>query len=123
MERAKEAAEFRWQAPDMEVARYFVVLGLGGTHHDENRAFEVAGDATSFRIPDAEWASLRPNVAWWWYVLAIPADGADATPQRSERLRCLVRHQDIPRVAGSTLYQQDSGVGPSSSSGVTDFGG
>ncbi|MEC8651674.1 MAG: radical SAM protein [Planctomycetota bacterium] len=120
MTRAEQSPEFRWRAPDMAVARYVVVLGFGGTHHDENRAFEVDGSSTSFRISDAEWSSLRPNVAWWWYVLAIPAD-KDAQPQRSERLRCLVRHQDIPRVAGSTLYQHDSGVGPSSSAGVTDF--
>ena len=121
LSRPKKSIEFRWQAPAMAVERYVLVLGFGGTHHPENQVFDIAADATSFRIPDEAWQALRPNVAWWWYVLALPADADKDVPQRSEKLRCFVRQVDIPRIEGSTLYEQDSGVGPSTSSGVTEF--
>ena len=123
LERCATSPEFRWQAPDMEVARYVVVLGFGGTHHPENQVFEVRGDATSFKVPEEQWQALRPHVAWWWYVLALPSDPGEDQPQRSKKLRCVVRHLDIPRVEGSTLYQQDSGVGPSTSQVIQDLRG
>ncbi|MGC6488546.1 MAG: SPASM domain-containing protein [Planctomycetota bacterium] len=123
LERAAASPEFRWQAPDLDVARYVLVLGFGGTHHPENQVFEVPGDATSFQVPEEQWQALRPHVAWWWYVLALPRDPAQDQPQRSEKLRCVVRHLDIPRVEGSSLYQQDTGVGPSSSQVVQDLRG
>ena len=100
-----------------------LVLGFGGTHHPENQVFEVPGDATSFQIPEERWQALLPHVAWWWYVLALPRDPAKDQPQRSEKLRCVVRRLDIPRVEGSTLYQHDSGVGPSESQVVQDLRG
>ena len=83
----------------------------------------MPGDATSFRVPEEQWQALRPHVAWWWYVLALPRDPDKDPPQRSEKLRCVVRHLDIPRVEGSSLYQQDTGVGPSSSQVVQDLRG
>ena len=123
LERCATSPEFRWQAPDMEVARYVLVLGFGGTHHPENRVFEVPGDADTFCVPEDQWQALRPHVAWWWYVLALPADPEQEQPRRSEKLRCVVRHLDVPRVEGSTLYQQDAGVGPSASEVVQDLRG
>ena len=56
-------------------------------------------------------------------MLALPRDPDKDPPQRSEKLRCVVRHLDIPRVEGSSLYQQDTGVGPSSSQVVQDLRG
>ena len=123
LERSEMSPEFRWQAAGMDVARYLLVLGLGGIHHPENQIFEVEGHVTSIRLPEERWQALRPNVAWWWYVLAMPVDADNDQPQRSARLRCVVRHQDIPRIEGSTLYEQDIGVGPSASEVIQDLRG
>ena len=101
--RQTDAPTFTWRAPDTPVNRYALVMGVGGIYHPDNRIFWCDGDATEFTIPDDDWAAIQSNLGMWWFLLGLDDDA----PERSVRtatLRCIVRHQPIPRVPGSRLY-------------------
>ena len=94
---------FRWTAPDDPPDQYQLVLGLAGRWGEGNEVFEIDGDATEFEIPADRWQELRTNIAYWWALFGLRRDSLDQS-LRSASVRCLVRHQPIPRVEGSTLY-------------------
>ena len=103
LSRHQEPPLFRWEAPANPVDSYALVLGIGGTFHEENVVFQIGGAATEFRIPEVSWLELKPNVGMWWVLFGFD----DANPARSVRsrmVRCVVRHVPIPRISGSTLY-------------------
>lgn len=105
--RNSEAPTFRWSAPTTPVDMFHLVVGIGGMSNPQNRVFEIAGNATSFTMPDADWAALPPNTGLWWCLYGLRRN-ALAETVRSPAVRCIIRHQPIPRVAGSTLYDRDA---------------
>ena len=62
-------------------------------------------------------SALRTNLGYWWALFAVPA-GDERRTLRSREIRCLVRHEHVPRVEGSTLRYPDQGHLP-----VVDLGG
>lgn len=94
---------FAWEAPEQPVDEYCLVLGVGGTFHEDNQVFVVPGDRTEFRPTAEQWAALRPNLGYWWSLWGL-RKSALGESLRAPTVRCVVRHQDIPRVAGSKLY-------------------
>ncbi len=107
MARAEQPPTFAWsatgEAAGTRFDAFFVVLGVGGIFHERNVVFEVDGGERSFTPSTEQWAALLPNIGHWWTVWGIVrARPEDAV--RAGTLRCVVRHQPIPRVAGSTLY-------------------
>lgn len=103
MARTSEAPTFRWQAPEKPVDEFHLVVGVAGTWHPDNQAFTIPGNATEFSIPEAVWNALPANLGLWWSIWGITKADLGAT-LRAPLARCVVRHQAIPRVAGSTLY-------------------
>ncbi len=103
MTRTEDAPTFTWDAPDHAVSGYSVVFGVGGTYHENNVVFEIPADATEFTLPEDAWRQFGPNLAMWWFLVAHD-DGDGSRSTRTAKVRCLVRHQPIPRVEGSTLY-------------------
>ena len=111
MTRTTDAPVLRFRHPG-RVERMFVVLGLGG----ETAELEIwpvesdaaAGEVVEFAIPADTWRQLRPNVGWWWMVLAA-RPGEPRVVARSSELRCVIRHQPRPRIEGSGLNYPDGG--------------
>ncbi len=103
LERITEAPSFTWDPPPSEVDRFLLAFGMGGeaTFMEE---FELDGKARQFTIPKERWEAFATNKGYWWGLWAI-RNGDHAHSYRSRELRCLIRHEDIPRVKGSTLYQ------------------
>ena len=106
MLRSADAPRFHWTAPNAKVDRYLLAIALGGEFHPDNRTFEIPGEATEFSIGEEEWTKLRPNIGWWWSLWALDASAPDKF-LRSRTARCVVRHEPIPRVPGSRLYDAD----------------
>jgi hypothetical protein len=104
-DRREPPPEFRWSTPPLRADRVVLVLAAGGEVQPVNARFELAGDATSFTPPADAWLKLRANLGYWWAVFAIDERGRRCA--RSTTARCLVRHQPIPRVEESDLYQAD----------------
>jgi radical SAM protein with 4Fe4S-binding SPASM domain len=101
--RATEPPTLRWTCAGPSPARWRVALALGGEPRPSDPDFEeLAGDARSFTLPAPAWRDLRPNMGAWWTVFAL--DNAPRRVRRAARIRCVVRHEPIARVAGSTLY-------------------
>lgn len=110
MLRTPDAPTLRWSAPSVAVDRWLVVFAPGGEYHDENVVIEAPGDVTELAVPDEVWSAMRSNVAWWWSLVGVDTDGT--SPARSE-IRCLVRHEPVPRIEGSTLeYDGPQETGP-----------
>ncbi|MDO8349245.1 MAG: radical SAM protein [Planctomycetota bacterium] len=103
MARSEASPMFQWQAPAEPVDEYHLVFGIAGTWHKDNKVFTIPGDAIGFRIPDAEWMAMPQNLGLWWCLWAVRKNDLAASG-RAATVRCLVRHQTIPRVPGSTLY-------------------
>lgn len=104
MTRTATPPTFRLTAPAVAVDEYQLAIGIAGTWHAENRVFTIPGDATEFTLPTDVWNALPANVGLWWCVWGLRKQDL-ATSVRTPRIRCMVRHQPIPRIAGSTLYQ------------------
>ena len=103
---------FRWRAPERPVDRYALVIAAGGEYTNDNRVVELPGNVTELAMPADAFAALRPNMGYWWGVWAIFDGDPDAT-LRTATLRCFVRHEDVPRVEGSTLYENARAAGAS----------
>jgi radical SAM protein with 4Fe4S-binding SPASM domain len=121
MTRHKAPPRIRIARPDVGDARYTLVLALGGEAKDlVSIPIEPSVDETgdlSFEIPRKLWRSLRPNLGYWWEVVA--GDPTTGQPiARSSEIRCLVRHRPIRRIPGSELRYPDEGHLP-----VVDLGG
>ena len=93
-----------------EGRRYVVAFGLGGDL-DRVELCEPAAvrnrDVVELAVDEGLWERLATNLGWWWSVFELTSG---ATPvARSAEARCLIRHEHIPRVAGSTLNYPDDG--------------
>ncbi len=109
-----------FEQPGAAVDTLFVVLALGG-EAEELEAWPVApgdreGATVQFEVPAEIWDRLRPNLAWWWAVFGLSSSDPSIGLCSSE-IRCVIRHQRIPRIAGSGLRYPDQGLLP-----VVDLG-
>jgi hypothetical protein len=68
-------------------------------------------------LPAGEWEAVRSNLGHWWAVFCLSADRPERT-LRSSEVRCLIRHEPVARIAGSTLRYPDQGH-----RAVVDLGG
>jgi radical SAM protein with 4Fe4S-binding SPASM domain len=122
MRRATGPPTINVPRPAEPVDRWVLGIALGG----EQRHVEICdlheqrtsgADRVSLRVPQTTWKRLASNLGYWWALFAVPAGGAGRT-LRSREIRCLVRRESLPRVAGSTLRYPDQGHLP-----VVDLGG
>jgi radical SAM protein with 4Fe4S-binding SPASM domain len=107
MARCDEMPAFRVSGANGEVARWLVIFSLAG-ELEEIHSREVphgGGTGAEIEIGDVLWNLLRPNLGYWWIVAGLGADGS--VRQRSAEVRCVIRHQALPRIAGSTLGYPD----------------
>jgi hypothetical protein len=122
MIRTEDAPTIQIEDPgDESVDSYVLALSLGG----ESEQIEICpltpsedgeGDWLEFAVPAETWEKLGTNLGYWWAVFAVNVN----EPQpvlRSTEIRCIVRHEPIPRIEGSTLRYLDQ-VLP-----VADLGG
>jgi len=84
-----------------EPRRWLVAAAGGGDPRPGDLAVELPGSARSLALDEDAWRAVRANSGLWWTVFALD-DGRP--PRRAATIRCLVRHEPIERVAGSTLY-------------------
>jgi radical SAM protein with 4Fe4S-binding SPASM domain len=122
MARLADAPTFSIGRPQEEVERYVLALALGGEGDEvelcEPEPIESDDDGVlRFALPSGVWDRLRTNLGYWWAVFGISAEHPNRVLRTSE-IRCVVRHEDIPRVEGSTLRYADQGFLP-----VVDLGG
>ena len=99
-----------WSHTGAPPSRWHVALALGGEPHEGAPAFELPGTTTRLAIPTDAWNRLRANFGVWWTLFAVDESGSQRRVRRAAQLRCLVRHQPIPRIAGSTLYGEASPI-------------
>jgi radical SAM protein with 4Fe4S-binding SPASM domain len=106
--------------PEEAIEAWVVGLGLGGEQRQVELC-ELSDESTDeavvrLPIPMEAWSRLTTNLGYWWALFGVPA--ADpARTLRSHEIRCLVRHESLPRVDGSTLRYPDQGHLP-----VVDLG-
>jgi radical SAM protein with 4Fe4S-binding SPASM domain len=108
--------------PCEPVDAYYLGLALGG-ESDEVHVCALepvaasTGDGLEFSIPAEVWEQLTTNLGYWYAIFAPSArDGQRVL--RSAEIRCLIRHEVVPRIAGSTLRYGNQGFLP-----VADLGG
>ena len=92
------------RTPDRDIASYKLLIALGG-EWEELDVWELVPSMTtetviSLSVPAARWR-IRTNVGYWWGVIGLDSGGTPIA--RSRQLRCLIAHEQLPRVAGSTL--------------------
>ena len=95
---------------DPEARRYILALALGGDGDHVELCEPPAvrrGDRVELSIEEALWSRLSANLGWWWAVFELGPDGSPRA--RSAESRCLIRHEHMPRIAGSTLNYPDNG--------------
>src|SRR2546430_2577075 len=102
------------------VDSWVLALSLGG-ESDQIEICPIQPRATEdgaleFELPAETWEKLRTNLGYWWAVFAVNANEKQPV-LRSSEIRCVVRHEPIPRLEGSTLRYLDQ-VLP-----VADLGG
>jgi radical SAM protein with 4Fe4S-binding SPASM domain len=129
MAREVEAPTIRVETPGEQITGWFLALSLGGGISEQARpatdelnvsrlvAHHHEDGTTTLTVTDDLWRFLRTNVGYWWAVFAVPADDAGRA-LRSRELRCLIRHERIERIAGSTLTYPDQEARP-----LADLGG
>jgi pyridoxine 4-dehydrogenase len=108
MTRARSAPALRVEMPEQEIAAWALAFALGGEDQNvEVRKVEPAlhSGVAEFAIPDDMWNLLATNRGYWWAIFALVQD--DWRVLRTSELRCLVRHEPIARVEGSTLRYPD----------------
>lgn len=120
MTRTTDAPTIQIEDPgDEAIDSYVLALSLGGeSEHLEICPLEPVAEAEGleFAIPAETWEKLGTNLGYWWAVFAVNVNEAEPV-LRSSEIRCLVRHEPIARVEGSTLRYPDQ-VLP-----VADLGG
>jgi radical SAM protein with 4Fe4S-binding SPASM domain len=121
MTRTTDVPTIRIADPGNEdVDSYVLALSLGG----ESEQIEICGLELSAGedgllecdLPPEIWQKLSTNLGYWWVVFAVNANEKQPV-LRSSEIRCLVRHEPIERIEGSTLRYPDA-VLP-----VADLGG
>jgi hypothetical protein len=104
MLRTTDAPAIEMAAPAAQISSYRLALALGG-EGEEIELLEVEptqeGDVLRFDLPAEVWQRLRTNVGYWWAVFATEAGSQRVL--RSSEIRCLVRHEPMERIKGSTL--------------------
>ena len=103
LSRLTESPEFTFAAGGESWEEYHIVVSVAGSWHPANRVFVAPATATSWRMPEADWLALPPNTGLWWCVYALRRNELDRT-LRSPNVQCFIRHEAVPRIAGSTLY-------------------
>ena len=110
--RLEQPPVFRFGGPARAIERYVLLLWLGGSDDRVERVrFERAtrrDGMLEVELPADLWERMETNVGWWWALYAISADEAESH-LRCEEVRCMIRHEQMPRVAGSTLGYSDRG--------------
>ncbi|HZO60413.1 MAG TPA: radical SAM protein [Solirubrobacterales bacterium] len=104
---------------DDTVDSWVLALSLGGeSEHLEICPLERVADAAGleFALPAETWEKLGTNLGYWWAVFAVNVNEKEPV-LRSSEIRCVVRHEPIARVEGSSLRYPDQ-VLP-----VADLGG
>jgi glutamate-1-semialdehyde 2,1-aminomutase/spore coat polysaccharide biosynthesis protein SpsF len=109
MRRDEAPPTFVLREANMEVSGYELWLSPGGEVADVRTAqLEMIGigDGTiELGMPEDLWAELETNVGYWWCVLGIDAAGKPLV--RTPEVRCLIRHEALPRLEGSRLKYPD----------------
>lgn len=100
LERCTTPPEFRWSKAHYPVDRYELVLSLGGDRPD--RVYRVPGHENFFQMSEADFQSCGLFAAYWWNVYAV-VESDPGKYLRLQNIRCFRRHEDRPRVIGSTL--------------------
>ena len=103
--------------PPAPVERWVLGIALGGEQQvdvwDLSPRPTQDLDIVSLPMPAAAWRRLSTNLGYWWALFAVPA-GDSARTLRSREIRCLVRHERVGRVEGSTLRYPRPGPSPRS---------
>jgi radical SAM protein with 4Fe4S-binding SPASM domain len=112
MTREETAPVFRVAPPSETVERWFVALALGGEREQlelhELTPAPAEDGMLELALPDEVWNGMRSNLGYWWVVLGLSAE-RPAWTLRSREIRCLIRHESIPRMADSNLRYPDQG--------------
>jgi radical SAM protein with 4Fe4S-binding SPASM domain len=119
MTRVGNAPSIAIATPREPVERYLLALALGGESELELCELEPAGSADGrleFELPEDVWSRLRTNLGYWWAIFGLVSEAPRVL--RTSEIRCLIRHEEMPRISGSTLSYPDEGRLP-----VVDLGG
>jgi glutamate-1-semialdehyde 2,1-aminomutase len=121
MARGEQPPTLSIETPEEEIETFYLGLGLGGESDQvEVCALEPlpsSNGTLEFEIPDDVWEKLTTNLGYWYAIFATVSGDEDRV-LRSSEIRCLIRHESIARVEGSTLRYEDKGFLP-----VADLGG
>jgi radical SAM protein with 4Fe4S-binding SPASM domain len=114
MARQSDPPVIRVRRPAQPVARWTVAFALAGDA-GEIVVCEVDPveheDLVELVIDREVWEQLATNLGQWWTVFAT-GPGETAPDRRAAEIRCIVRHEHMPRVPGSTLGYSDEGHVP-----------
>jgi len=126
LSRLSDAPLITVETPYEPPVGWFMAVSLGGgidapTDADELHLTALEprssdGDVSVLRVPTDLWGALRTNMGYWWALFALMADGGPLF--RSTDVRCLIRHEAIERIPGSTLVYPDQEARP-----LADLGG
>ena len=119
--RCTSSVVFKIPIPEVSVEKFLLVVSLGGQNEEIHRQQLTPKSRENgeliFEMSPETLQSLKTNVGYWWMIWAIPND-SKIQPMRCAEVRCLIRHQDMPRLPGSSLRYSDQGFVP-----VSDLGG
>ncbi len=118
--RGAEAPAITVERPLEDVEHWVLGLALGGERANAMLCSleEMPGHSgVRLAIPQQTWSRMRTNLGYWWALFAVIA-GDERRTLRSSEIRCMVRHESMPRVEGTTLRYPDQGHLP-----VVDLGG
>lgn len=119
--RASETVEISIVEPAVAIKEYWLAISLGGQsaelHQQVIAPKSKENGVLTFEVPRSVFQELRANVGYWWMLWGMP-ENFDQKPLRCVEVRCLIRHQELVRLEGSTLRYLDQGFVP-----VSDLGG
>ena len=122
MTRTEDPPTIRVAQPDGEIGQYFLAAALGGqTDEVHTIALEQAGcldGVVELSFAEDVWGRLQANLGYWWTVVGLPESDQMPGAVRAREIRCLVRHEPLPRIEASTLRYPDEGHLP-----TADLGG
>ncbi len=112
--------------------RFLLSFALGGESkavagenaHVVNMEVDAEIDAdgiASLQIPAELWESLPTNLGFWWTVWQIKDDRQSIA--RTSEICCFIKHEYLPRLAGSDLGYNDEGYLPIVDLGASNAAG